>query len=224
MFDVHNGRLWIYIIFFCGLMIPYQGWVPTATTFQHTYELGNPPGQLYTERGSFYFIVYLLLPLIWLVPVTAAAMTAFVTKRWIQELHLTITGVLMLFFIGVFVYGIYSWSTANPDPDKAEDMGVPLGNVANDDRYCCVYGFAGPPCFTSNGTCSPFVSADALGANGTFIFGFFMNLILVVLLMFDYFYVSCAYLPNVRSELRYRRDLEKGTNKKPVLLNPIKRR
>lgn len=229
MLDAHNGSLWIYIIFFCALMIPYQGWAPTATTFEHSYTLSSPPGQLYTERGSFYFIVYLLLPFIWLVPITAAAMTAFVQSKWIRTLHLTITFLLWLFFIAVFVYGIYAWSVVNPDPLAPEDSGVSLTSVANDKRYCCVYGFVGAPCplSTLNQTCSPFVSADALTADGTFIFAFLMNLVLVVLLTFDFFYVTCVYSPNVRRELRYQREraTERGNgNKKTTLLSSNKMR
>lgn len=202
--DGAKRGIWIYIGIFTILMMFHQAWSPTASNFKHTYELGSPPGQLTTDRGTLDFLIMFTLAFMWLVPITAALMTTFIGSRWIEQLHLIITFLLWLWFILVFAWQVYSWAIINPDPTAPGDMGDRFNNPASDKRWCCVYGFLGPPCHldTFNTTCSPYVAAEMLGVNPTFVFSFIMNLILVVLLTFDFFWVTCSYQKQVTKAIR----------------------
>ena len=189
----------VYIAVFVVFMTAHQAWTPTALNFKHEYEIGVPPGQLYTERDSFDFIATLTIALIWWVPLSAALMTSFYGNRTIETFHLVLVGILFLWFGAVLGVGVINWMHANPDP---YDLSVvaDLNNPATDRRWCCVYGNFGPPCHlnTLNMTCVPFVLPEMLGIDPTFAFSLVMNGVLVILLLFDFLYTICAYFPMSR--------------------------
>lgn len=194
-------NMWIIIGVFTLFMLAHQAWSPTAAIYKHTYELSDPPGELVTDRGTFDFLTSFTIAFVWLIPLTAALMVSYMGAKWAANLHLVITFVLWLWFIAVFVWQLYSFATANPDPFLPSDIGDRLNNPATDKRWCCVYGplGIGSPCHenTFNTTCSPFVAKEMLGIDGTFLFSFIMNIILVVLITFQFFWVMCSYQPQV---------------------------
>ena len=195
-------NIWIFVAIFTFFMVGHQAWTPTASIYKHTYELSDPPGALTTDRGTFDFVASFTIAFMWLVPLTAALMVSYMGARWSEDLHVAITFVLWVWFIAIFVWQVSSLTTANPDPTDPADLGHRLNNPATDKRWCCVYGSQGigTPCHlnTFNATCSPFVSKEMLGIDGTFLFGFILNLILIVLLTFDFFWVLFSYRPQVR--------------------------
>lgn len=191
--------IWIYVSVFVTFMLPHQAWTPTATNFQHEYEIGAPPGQLYTERNSFEFMATLTIALVWLVPLSAAMMTSFYGNRVIENVHLIVVVFLFFWFSAILGDNIINWINANPDPYDVSVV-ADRNNPATDRRWCCIYGNFGPPCHlnTLNMTCVPFVLPEMLGIDPTFAFSFVMNCVLVILLLFDFIWVLCAYIPQSR--------------------------
>ncbi|HEY9817494.1 MAG TPA: hypothetical protein V6D20_17075, partial [Candidatus Obscuribacterales bacterium] len=189
--------VWIFVAVFTLVMLPHQGWSPTAAQFTHTYALSEPPGQLTTERGTFDFIAMFSLAFVWLIPISAAFMASYVGVRWIELTHMIITFLLWCWFIAVFLWQLVSIATANPNPFNPADAGDSLINQANDDRWCNVYGPLGirAPCYlnTFNTTSSPYVGMESLGINPSYLFTFIMNLLLVVLITIEFFWVMCSY-------------------------------
>lgn len=187
--------IWIFIIIFSIFMMAHQAWTPAATTFLQTYELSDPPGQLTTYRTTLDFFIMFSIAFVWLIPLSAALMTSYPKWRAAQHIHLILVFILLMWAIFVLVWQGYSWGVANPDPYSLNNANIHLVNPANDKRWCCVYGDFGPPCHlnTFNSTCNPYVSPEMLGVDGTFIFGFIMNCVLVVLLIFEFFWVGCVY-------------------------------
>ena len=189
---------WLYIAFFTAVMLIFRFWSPTAANFEHTYQLGTPPGTLRSQRWSWLFVREGLYVLLWLVPLSAAFMIGKPGEGAATTVHIVLLLFLGIWFLLVTSVGIHDWATANPDPTDPADAGKSLRNPATDLRWCCVYfGVPGVPCINT-APCNPAVGAADLTVDPSFLFTFWYGVVLLVLMAFDFFFTVLVFVPESR--------------------------
>lgn len=218
MFSLYSRRLdntiwwyWFFIfVIFVPTMIFYRGWAPAAYTAKYTYVESTPPGTLVSERGDFRFIAQILNVLLWLIPLTAAFMLSKPGENSIQIFRLVLLILLLIWFIIVFGFGAGDWANANDTSDPSN-----FSNPANDYRWCCVhFNLPGSGCTNqgtdaNDGACVPGVGVGDLSTNGDFLYGFWFNVLLILLTIFDLAYMMLVFRPEV---LRYGIQLKEKQN------------
>lgn len=201
MGHVHdNLKFWvsIYVLVFFCLMIPLQFWGPTATNFTYTYELGAVPGQLTSDRATLDFIIMASHAFMWAIPLTAMAMALYMRKRWVAIMHITVTAILLLWYVLAFSYNLVNLLQHNPDPTIPAQADWRLNNPFTSKRWCGAYnGISGAVCYTT-AVWIPAVLKESLRPDGTAVFVFVFQFIQVALLTFDFFFTMCKFVPDAR--------------------------
>lgn len=178
---------WLYIAIFTATMLIFRFYSPTAQIYRHTYEISTPPGTLVSDRWSFDFVLESLFVLLWLIPISAGFMLTFPGIAAPTTIHLITLVLLGIWYMVALGFGIYDYVNANGTAPEN------YLNPANDPRWCCVYfNLPGAPCVNTV-ACVPGVGADMLTVNGTFLFRFWFNVVLILFIVFDFFYTLLVY-------------------------------
>ena len=203
---------WVFIFIYWLLATIFQGVSAPLQNFDFSYQrpIGTP-GTLQSQRGSFYAFVIAFYVTIWIVPITLAFALEDTKGRptvasdgigkgsgivfWRMILQLVLVALLLLLYMGIFIYGITLWSGAN---------GTGPGNYwnpANDPRWCCVwYNLVDHttdgafPC-VNTAPCSPGISADMLVPNPVFLFTLWFGFVFIVAMLVDLLLVLCMVRP-----------------------------
>lgn len=222
-----DNAIWWYtvgIIFFSITMSFYSGWAPIANgqKFRHTYFRSSPPGTLTSDRGTFRFVSFLLIVLLWWIPVTAALMIGKPGESSYILARTILLAVLFIWFFITFIFGIVDY--VNRNKTNVENF----GNPANDKRWCCLhYNLPGADLYCPNfgtdandGTCNPGVGVGDLTIDPDFAFAFWFNFALILFILLDFFYMMLVFRPEV---LRYARQVRQhaSPNGQPLMTKKV---
>lgn len=185
---------WVFILVYCLTFLPFQFYVPTANTYIYSYQLGDVPGTLVSQRWTYSFVVSCMFSLLWFVPITLAfALTSTTRSTWPQKLHYVFTGTFLVWVAFSFLFGCIDWGHSNnPGIENAY-------NQANDDHWCGAYYSLRPPCANTVGF-TPAVSPSMFSTNGLFLMQLWYSFVLMAFLIFDLIFVGCVIFPPICQE------------------------
>jgi len=174
---------WAFIFVFWAVMIPLGFWVPTAWPTEFTYETSTPPGTLVSTRWDWQFWSVGMYVLLWTIPITLAFALSYPMSFSVRTFHIVLLLLLFIWFVVQMVFGIVYYARANGTESDNYD------NPANDPRWCCVYfNLPGAPC-QNTVACVPGVGIGDLMVDKSFLFRFYYNIVLIVFIIVDFFYV-----------------------------------
>ena len=197
---------WLYLFVFVTSMLFYRGWTPAAAIYRHTYNLSSPPGTLTSDRWTRPFVEDVLSVVLWLVPFTAAFMLCYMAQTWLHVFRAIMLFLFFAYFLVIFGFGCRDWTHANRGTTEN------ALNPANDYRWCGVYfNLPGVECENSVAY-TPGIGAGDLVVNKDFLFKFWFNVVLILFVVFDFFYMLKVYRAEVyRYSLRLLKQLESAS-------------
>ena len=185
----HRTAVWIGIGVFSAILIAYAFFGMTASNFEYTFLRGSPPGTLRNDRLSVNFWFTGSIIVLFLVPLTSALMSDNPLQTWRVWAHVIVLLFLWIYF--AVVLGLYSDNYAHANEATAANA----RNQANDDRWCCVYfGLPGSECLNTM-ACVPAVPPAELGVNSVFLYKFWFNVVVLVLMVVDFIYTMFWFKP-----------------------------
>lgn len=178
-----SGRsaLWIFIFVFWLVSTIFLFYIGPTSEFLYTYQLGNPPGALFSQRWSYEFFLIGSLVLVWSVPITLAfAMESPESStRYRLTIHLIVVIFFLMWFAAGLFYNSFLWSKANQNtPDN-------YLNPFNSPAFCCVYHVSAQAYCFNRVDCAPNPQPSDLVTNGAALFMWSYLLILLVFLGLD---------------------------------------
>ncbi len=194
-----EAAYWVFaLMVFLTLMVFYF-FMSTLSPFIYTYQLpSNTPGTLTSDVGSFRYVLRGLLVLWIMMPLTGLFMI------WIKNspgngIHIGVLSVLIAWFIVTLVFNSITMAEANRAPS---DPNWDAHNPADDYRWCCLYG--GQPgterrCANTAPCAALPVTAGQLTFNSNYVAQFILNIVMLGLAIFDFFFTLCLWAPRLRA-------------------------
>ena len=188
-----NYRL--FVIFFV-VALSALSYCHLAFNFRHTYQLPiDSPGVLVSDRWTFNFVREWLFFLYLLMFISGPFMRLSKTKTGVA-VHLVVLVLLLVFGLLIIWADGVDLAQANLPP---HDALFDAANLANDPRYCCVWGGQpGTELICANNVtmaACPAIGIEQLRYNSVFVLRFGLNMTVLALLVYDIFVTWLAYLP-----------------------------
>ena len=191
-----KAGIWAFIFIFwaCGTVWLWYG--PSANSFPRQFDLTTPGvGTLSTKRWSFDFWISAMYVMVWTLPITLAFAMDGPTAKWRLTTHNVFVVLFSLWLLATFIHGCIFWGNANSSEPEY------FGNLAHDDRWCCVYYTkSGAPCAQS-GACNPGVGASDLKTSGPFLWNLWWSFVFFVFFVLDFILSMCVLRPAFEKEI-----------------------